>query len=76
MSIPVMLGATLKKIYDFILLDPSMQNVNLYIVGALTSGIIGYLCIRFFIKFISNHTFSVFSYYRIILGIIILLIVL
>ena len=43
-------------------------------VGFLSSAIIGYLVIRYFLRFVERHSLAVFAYYRILLGILLLLI--
>ena len=42
-----------------------------YLVGVLVSGIVGLLVIAFFMKYLRNHSLSVFVWYRIIFGIIV-----
>ncbi len=43
------------------------------ILGAVISGIVAYIVARWFLKYIANHTFKIFGYYRIILGLILLI---
>jgi undecaprenyl-diphosphatase len=42
-----------------------------YAVGILVSGIVGIIVIKFFLKYLKNHTLAIFVWYRIIFGIII-----
>ena len=39
------------------------------IVGTIVSGIVGYLCIKYFMKFISKFSLNIFGYYCVIMGI-------
>ena len=38
-------------------------------VGTVVSGIVGYLCIKYFMKFISKFSLNIFGYYCVIMGI-------
>ena len=74
LSIPIVFGAGLKKIYDLAKIGLSSHQWGLMAVGFFVSALVGYLAIRFLLKFLANHTLKVFGYYRIALGIIIILI--
>lgn len=69
LSIPIILGASL--FYPLITID--LKEIITYnwlaiIVGTFVSGIVGYLCIKYFMKFLSKFSLSVFGYYCIIMG--------
>jgi undecaprenyl-diphosphatase len=72
LAIPLLGGAT---IIDLILsLDELQGNDLIYlIVGAIVSGIVAWIAIRWLIAYISKNSFMIFGYYRIIAGIIILI---
>lgn len=44
------------------------------LLGAIISGIVAYIVARWFLKYITNHSFKIFGWYRIALGFVILLI--
>ena len=71
-AIPTMLGATLLKIVKIgnVL---TMEEWFLIGLGFVLSFIFAYAVIKVFMDYIKKHDFKVFGYYRIILGIIILL---
>lgn len=71
LAIPVLGGAT---IIDLILSLDELQSGDLVylFIGALVSGIVAWLAIRWLLTYISKNSFMVFGYYRIIAGIIIL----
>ena len=76
LAVPTMLGATLKKCYDyykdgFVLTD---QQINLLILGNVIGFIVALLAIKTFIGFLTKNGFKVFGYYRIVVGIALLLI--
>ncbi len=71
LAVPTMLGATLKKTYDyyqdgFVL---SSEQINLLIIGNVIGFLVAILAIKSFIGYLSEHGFKVFGYYRIIFGI-------
>lgn len=76
LAIPVMAGASLLKLLKYVLNVGFVFNgMELLIlgVGTLVSFIISILVIKFLMNYIRKHDFKVFGYYRIILGIIVLL---
>ena len=72
LAIPVMFGASLLKIVKFGLHFTGTE-IMLLSVGMLVAFIVSLLCIRFLMQYIKKHDFKIFGYYRIILGIIVLL---
>lgn len=76
LAVPTMLGATCKKMFDYFNdgLFLSVQQINFLIVGNLVAFIVALIAIKSFIEYLSNHGFKLFGYYRIILGITLLVI--
>lgn len=76
LAIPTMLGATLKKSYDFyktgIIL--SQDQINLLIIGNVVGFIVALLAIKSFINYLTKNGFKIFGYYRIVLGFAIIII--
>ncbi|NUM25189.1 MAG: undecaprenyl-diphosphatase UppP [Candidatus Buchananbacteria bacterium] len=77
LSIPIVFAAGIKKTID-LANDAAFASSDYLILlaGFLSSAIIGYLCIKYFLQFLQEHTLKVFVFYRIALGTIILLIIL
>lgn len=76
LAIPVMAGASLLKLVKYIMDVGFVFKANELIVlgvGCLVSFVVSILVIRFLMNYIRKHDFKVFGYYRIILGIIVLL---
>jgi undecaprenyl-diphosphatase len=46
------------------------------LLGAVVAGVVGWLAVGWLLRYVSTHTFVIFGYYRIIAGVIILLLVL
>ena len=76
LAVPTMLGATVKKCYDyykdgFVL---THDQINFLIIGNVVAFIVALIAIKSFIGFLSKHGFKVFGYYRIIVGVALLII--
>lgn len=70
LSIPIILGASM--IYPLTRINPAdIINFNWFaiIVGTVVSGIVGYFCIKYFLKFLEKFSMAFFGYYCIIIGI-------
>lgn len=72
LAIPTMLGASVLKIAKFGLNFTSAE-LSILLVGTLVSFLVSILVIKLLMSYIKKHDFKVFGYYRIILGIIVLL---
>ena len=70
LSIPIILGASM--VYPLVKIDISeavQYNWTAISAGTIVSGIVGYLCIKYFMKFISKFSLAIFGYYCLIMGI-------
>lgn len=70
LSIPIILGASM--VYPLVKIDITeamTYNWHSIIIGTIISGIVGYLCIKYFMKFISKFSLNFFGYYCVIMGI-------
>lgn len=76
LAIPTMLGATVKKSYDFYKdgFVLTQDQIHLLIIGNVVGFIVALIAIKSFIGYLSKHGFKMFGYYRIIAGIAVLLI--
>jgi len=72
LAIPTMAGATALTILKSGLAFDAQQWIIIG-VGFITSFVVAYAVIKFFMDFIRRHDFSAFGYYRIILGIIVMI---
>lgn len=74
MAIPVMFGASLLKIVKFIVkgVTVSASSVVVLLVGTVVSFAVSVVVIRYLMEYIRKHDFQVFGFYRIVLGILIL----
>ncbi len=70
LSIPVILGASM--IYPLAKIDLSeifTYNWLAIIIGTIVSGLSGYFCIKYFMKFLEKFSLKFFGYYCVIMGI-------
>ena len=72
LAIPTMLGATALKIIK-IGFSFSLNQWLMILVGGVVSFLVAYLVITKFMGYIKKHDFKVFGYYRIALGIVVIL---
>jgi len=76
LAVPTMFGATAKKLYDYYQagFELSSDQINYLIIGNVVAFIVALIAIKSFIDYLSKKGFKVFGYYRIILGVGLLLI--
>jgi undecaprenyl-diphosphatase len=75
LSIPTMLGASILKLIKFYLSGYILDNLGIYfmLIGAVTACLVSLIVIRLLMSYINKNSFKIFGYYRIVLGIIILI---
>ena len=72
LSIPAVFASGMLELYQSLKFLTADMTINL-IVSTIVSGIFGYLAIDFLLKFLKKNTTFVFIFYRILLGLIILI---
>lgn len=74
-AIPTMAGASLLKIVKYVHVNGMfpMSQLFLLLLGTFISFIVSLFAIRSLINYVKKHDFTVFGYYRIVLGILVLL---
>ncbi len=72
LAIPTMIGASLLKIVK---MGNSLMLSEWFLIGLgfILSFVVAYLVIKIFMNYIKKHNFKIFGYYRIILGIIMII---
>ena len=71
LAVPVMFGASLIKILDFGF-EFTGNQIAVLAAGMITAFVVSILAIKFLIGYIKKRDFAAFGYYRIILGIVVL----
>ena len=72
LAIPVMFGASLLKLVKFGLNFTGTEAIIL-LIGMVTAFVSSIIVIQFLMGYIKKHDFKVFGYYRIVLGILVIL---
>lgn len=68
LSIPAILLAAIKTTWDMSGAGTPSADVVLFALGMLSSAVVGYLSIRFFLRYLVRHTLDVFAWYRLALA--------
>ena len=70
LSAPIVLAATVFKLGDFIeyLSIASSTGIIAFILGVLTSFIVGIIVIKFLLNYLKKGNFKVFAIYRVVIG--------
>lgn len=76
LAIPIMFGASLLKLVKYIknvgFVFSSME-LSILLVGSIVAFIVSIFAIKFLINYIKKNNFKVFGYYRIVLGIVVII---
>ena len=75
LAIPVMVGASAYKLLKFIVKGMAMTSTEWGVLafGTITAFIVSMIAIKFLIRYIKKNDFTAFGWYRIVLGVIVLL---
>ena len=79
LAVPTMAGATLLDLLDILKEDATWVNTHdllMLAVGCVVSFVVALLAMRWFVSFLTKYGFKVFGWYRIIIGIIIIVMLL
>jgi undecaprenyl-diphosphatase len=71
LAIPTLLGATVYSVYKQRALL-SLADLPMFGLGGLAAFVSAFLCVRWLLRYISSHDFTIFAWYRIVFGIIVL----
>jgi undecaprenyl-diphosphatase len=71
LAIPTLLAATVYSVYKERALL-SMADLPLFGIGGIAAFVSAFLCVRWLLRYISSHDFTVFAWYRIVFGIVII----
>jgi undecaprenyl-diphosphatase len=77
LAVPTMLAATVYKLYKYKseVGSFSTNELNQLAIGNLVAFVVALLAIKFFISFLQKHGFKIWGYYRIVLGLLLLLLI-
>ena len=74
LAVPTMFGATIKDLYDFYKEGLSLDKNQLILlsIGNIVAFIVAAIAIRSFLSYLTKNGFKIFGYYRIFVGLTIL----
>ena len=64
LSLPAVAGAAAMETLDLTEVGMTGVPVTLLLVGLVASAVVGYLTVRFFLRYLVDHSLAVFAYYR------------
>lgn len=71
LAIPTLIGATIYQLYkERALLNA--DDLGMWAVGFVASFVSAFFCVRWLLRYISSHDFTVFAWYRIVFGLVVL----
>lgn len=74
-AVPIMAAASLFKVVKFIARGMAFTTgqIGLLFIGTLVAFLVSMVAIRALMKYVKTHTFEIFGWYRIVLGILVLI---
>ncbi len=72
LSAPIVAGAVILSLFKSATITAITSNLSIFIIGVLVAFMSGLLCIEFLLRYIKKNDFKIFMWYRILLGIIII----
>jgi undecaprenyl-diphosphatase len=76
LSAPIIAAAGSKQIFDVLRGEGGASaGLEVYLVGLLTAGLVGYVAVAFLLRFLRTNTLYPFIYYRVVLGVVVLALV-
>src|SRR5450830_1060794 len=71
LAIPTLLAATVYSVYKERAML-SMADLPLFGIGGFAAFVSAFLCVRWLLRYISSHDFTIFAWYRIVFGLVII----
>ncbi len=64
MSLPAVFAVAVKETYELSKVGMAGIPVTLMAVGLVVSALVGYLTVKYFLRYLAGHSLAVFAYYR------------
>lgn len=64
MSLPAVFAAGAKEAFDLREVGLTNLPVTILVVGLVVSAIVGYITVKYFVRYLAHHSLEVFAYYR------------
>ncbi len=75
MSAPIIAGAVAKKLFELRHETFTSAQQMDFVIGTIVAAIVGWFAIRVLLKYISKHSYAVFMWYRVGLGVAVLIVI-
>lgn len=72
LAIPMITGASAYEFWKLRDILPATTEWPLYITGGISAFVSAFLCVRWLLKYIGDHDFRVFAWYRMLFGVVVL----
>lgn len=73
MSLPAVLAVAVKEVLDLSEIGLAGVPLTMMAVGMVVSGLVGYVTVKYFLRYLASHSLAVFAYYRLALAAVTLL---
>ena len=64
MSIPAVLAAAAKETLEVAEVGLDGSAAGIFVIGAVVAGVVGYLAVKYLIRYLATNSLDVFAYYR------------
>ena len=71
LAVPTLFAATFYSLYKERALL-SFDDIGMWVVGFVSAFVSAFLCVRWLLRYISSHDFTLFAWYRIVFGVVVL----
>ena len=68
MSLPAVLAVAVKELIDLSEIGFEGVPLTMMAVGLVVSGLVGYVTVKYFLRYLASHSLAVFAYYRFVLA--------
>ncbi len=68
MSLPAVFAVAVKEAYELSKIGLEGVPVTLMAVGLVVSAVVGYVTVKYFLRYLAGHSLAVFAYYRLVLA--------
>jgi undecaprenyl-diphosphatase len=68
LGVPAIAGAAAKEGLHVLKAGVTAHDAGLFLIGMVVSAAVGYVTIRFFLRYLAGHSLNVFAYYRLALA--------
>ncbi len=70
LSLPAVLAAAAKQVLEMMKAPAEGLPIGLFAVGLVVSAVVGYITVKYFIRYLAGHTLHAFAAYRMVLAVV------